>query len=45
MARPLRILFADAYYHVTWRGNERKGLRVPVACRFYFGPARYPANS
>jgi putative transposase len=26
MARPLRILFADAYYHVTCRGNERKAI-------------------
>ena len=26
MARPLRILFPDAYYHVTCRGNERKAI-------------------
>ncbi|HXG52678.1 MAG TPA: transposase, partial [candidate division Zixibacteria bacterium] len=26
MARPLRILFADAYYHVTCRGNERRPI-------------------
>jgi len=26
MARPLRILFADAHYHVTCRGNERKAI-------------------
>jgi len=26
MARPLRILFPDAYYHVTCRGNERKPI-------------------
>jgi hypothetical protein len=26
MARPLRILFPDAYYHVTRRGNERKPI-------------------
>ena len=25
MARPLRIDYADAYYHVTCRGNEREG--------------------
>jgi hypothetical protein len=24
MARPLRIEFADALYHVTSRGNEQK---------------------
>jgi REP element-mobilizing transposase RayT len=26
MARPLRILFPDAFYHVTCRGNERKPI-------------------
>jgi REP element-mobilizing transposase RayT len=26
MARPLRILFPDAHYHVTCRGNERKAI-------------------
>jgi putative transposase len=26
MARPLRILFPDAFYHVTCRGNERKSI-------------------
>jgi putative transposase len=26
MARPLRILFPDAYYHITCRGNERKAI-------------------
>jgi putative transposase len=26
MARPLRILFPDAYYHVTCRGNERRPI-------------------
>ena len=26
MARPLRILFPGAYYHVTCRGNERKPI-------------------
>jgi REP element-mobilizing transposase RayT len=26
MARPLRILFPEAYYHVTCRGNERKAI-------------------
>jgi putative transposase len=26
MARPLRILFPDAYYHVSCRGNERKPI-------------------
>ena len=26
MARPLRILFPNAYYHVTCRGNERKAI-------------------
>src|SRR5215472_262145 len=26
MARALRILFADAHYHVTCRGNERKAI-------------------
>jgi REP element-mobilizing transposase RayT len=26
MARPLRILFPDAYYHVTCRGNGRKPI-------------------
>ena len=24
MARPLRIEFSDAFYHITARGNERK---------------------
>jgi len=26
MARPLRIDYSDAYYHVTCRGNERKNI-------------------
>ena len=26
MARPLRIVFPDAFYHVTARGNERKAI-------------------
>ena len=26
MTRALRILYADAYYHVTCRGNERKAI-------------------
>jgi putative transposase len=26
MARPLRILYEDAFYHVTARGNERKRI-------------------
>jgi putative transposase len=26
MARPLRIEFPDAFYHVTSRGNERKAV-------------------
>jgi hypothetical protein len=26
MARPLRTLFPDAYYHATSRGNERKAI-------------------
>jgi putative transposase len=26
MARPLRIDYADAYYHVTCRGNERREI-------------------
>ena len=26
MARPLRILFPDAFYHQTYRGNERKPI-------------------
>ena len=28
MARPLRIEYEDAYYHVTSRGNERKNIFV-----------------
>ncbi len=28
MARPLRIQFPDAYYHVTCRGNERKAIFI-----------------
>jgi len=26
MARPLRIIFPDAFYHITARGNERKAV-------------------
>ena len=26
MARPLRIFYPNAYYHVTCRGNERKAI-------------------
>jgi hypothetical protein len=26
MARPLRIVFPGAFYHVTARGNERKAV-------------------
>jgi REP element-mobilizing transposase RayT len=26
MARPLRITYEDAFYHVTARGNERKKI-------------------
>jgi len=26
MARPLRVVFADAFYPVTWRGSERKAI-------------------
>jgi REP element-mobilizing transposase RayT len=26
MTRALRILYANAYYHVTCRGNERKAI-------------------
>ena len=26
MARPLRIEFAGAFYHITARGNERKDI-------------------
>ena len=47
MARPLRILFPDAYYHVTCRGNERKPIyrddtdrrsfigKLEVSCEIY----------
>jgi len=31
MARPLRIEFAGALYHVTARGNERKAIFVADA--------------
>ena len=26
MARPLRIFYAGAFYHITARGNERKDI-------------------
>ncbi len=26
MARPLRITYPGAFYHVTFRGNERKAI-------------------
>jgi len=26
MARPLRIQYRDAYYHVTCRGNDRRSI-------------------
>ena len=26
MARPLRIQYPGAYYHVTYRGNERRKI-------------------
>jgi putative transposase len=35
MARPLRIEYEGAFYHVTARGNERK--------RVFFGKADYEA--
>ena len=28
MARPLRLEFAGALYHITSRGNERKAIYV-----------------
>jgi hypothetical protein len=41
MARPLRIEYEGAIYHITARGNERKKIEcplelgpVPVGCRF-----------
>jgi len=36
MARPLRIEFAGAYYHVTCRGNERKAIFISDADRRRF---------
>jgi putative transposase len=31
MARPLRIEYAGAFYHVTARGNERKNIFLSEA--------------
>jgi putative transposase len=36
MARPLRIQFADAYYHVTCRGNARQGIFAADGDRITF---------
>ena len=33
MARPLRIEFADGYYHVTSRGNQRAQIFLDDADR------------
>jgi len=30
MARPLRIEYAGAYYHVTSRGNDRRWVRGQI---------------
>jgi len=36
MARPLRIEYPGAYYHVTARGNERKAIFRDVSDRKKF---------
>lgn len=36
MARPLRIQFENAYYHVTCRGNARQGIYVDDSHRSAF---------
>ena len=36
MARPLRLEFADALYHVTSRGNERRPLFRTIRDRQQF---------
>jgi len=36
MARPLRILFPGAFYHVTARGNERKAVFKSIRDRQKF---------
>jgi hypothetical protein len=32
MARPLRIQFPGAFYHITSRGNERKDIFLSRLC-------------
>ena len=39
MARPLRIQFAGALYHVISRGNERRAIVLDDADRFGHDPA------
>ena len=43
MARPLRLQFADALYHVTGRGNPRQAIVKTMADRqaFLDGPAKH----
>ena len=36
MARPLRIEYAGAFYHITARGNERKDIFKSVRDREQF---------
>ncbi len=36
MARPLRIEFAGAFYHITARGNERKDIFKSISDRDRF---------
>ena len=33
MARPLRIVYEEAFYHITARGNERK--KIFLSCKDY----------
>jgi putative transposase len=38
MARPLRIEYPDAFYHITSRGNERKNIfRIEKDCERFLG--------
>ena len=36
MARPLRLQLADAWYHVTARGMERRAIFTDEACHTHF---------
>ena len=45
MARPLRITYPGAFYHVTSRGNELKRYSKAIGITRNFLHIRHPANA